>query len=289
MALSREVFDAALVEAAVSAGCQFLPQTQARLGPADNDSRGVFLRQKDGEIPARARVVLAADGLGSHFLAESKRCDGGRIRKSWIGVGALARVGPAFYEAGCIFMAYGPGAYLGIVRLEDGRLDLAAAVDPKALRGGASPPGIFEALLHDAGFPPIGNLSKLTWRGTVALTQEPTRQAAERVLAIGDAAGYVEPFTGEGIGWALATALEVIPPALAGVKRWTPKLADGWETRLARAQKHQQQTCRFMKAILHRERMARVFIQGVSWLPFLARPVIWRLNRPLPRPSRFQL
>ena len=38
------------------------------------------------------------------------------------------------------------------------------------------------------------------WSGTPPLTTVPRWNAAERLFVMGDAAGYVEPFTGEGDG-----------------------------------------------------------------------------------------
>ena len=50
-------------------------------------------------------------------------------------------------------------------------------------------------------------LGAATWRGTPPLTRsQPVADATGRILRIGDAAGYVEPFTGVGIGWALASS-----------------------------------------------------------------------------------
>jgi flavin-dependent dehydrogenase len=51
-----------------------------------------------------------------------------------------------------------------------------------------------------------GAFDPLDWLGTLPLTRRTPRPAGHRVLVVGDAAGYVEPFTGEGMAWALATA-----------------------------------------------------------------------------------
>src|SRR5262249_47965937 len=65
MALSREAFDTALVEASLAAGASFLPRTQARALPAgDPATRPLLLSQDGGAAVVSARVLLAADGLG---------------------------------------------------------------------------------------------------------------------------------------------------------------------------------------------------------------------------------
>ena len=53
----------------------------------------------------------------------------------------------------------------------------------------------------------------------------------DRLFLLGDAAGYVEPFTGEGIAWALASGRAIAPLALRAIERWEPRLAGEWERR----------------------------------------------------------
>ena len=72
--LSRERFDTALVERAIRAGSHFLPGTRASLegGSADpGEFRRLELRQGTTAVEVRARVVLAADGLGGALLARA--------------------------------------------------------------------------------------------------------------------------------------------------------------------------------------------------------------------------
>jgi flavin-dependent dehydrogenase len=109
-------------------------------------------------------------------------------------------------------MAVGPMGYCGLVRLEDGRLDVAAAIDRQAVREAAGPADVVLAVLRAAGLPGLSgsvveSIRSAPIRATPFLTRNaPPAAAAGRVLRIGDAAGYVEPFTGEGIGWALMSA-----------------------------------------------------------------------------------
>src|SRR5262245_43587218 len=86
--LSREAFDAALVESALSAGVSFLPLTQARapLTPNPSPPRGeekvrggalrrLVLRHGDRETIATTRLLLAADGLNGGVLAREPGCE----------------------------------------------------------------------------------------------------------------------------------------------------------------------------------------------------------------------
>ena len=100
------------------------------------------------------------------------------------------------------------------VRLEDGRIDLAAAVDKRLLAQAGSPAAAAGAIMNqgcgpgDRRVPSAASLAAATFRATPALTHAASLVVGEagRIFRVGDAAGYVEPFTGEGIGWALASA-----------------------------------------------------------------------------------
>ncbi len=247
VALSREAFDAALVHAAVAAGVAFLPGTRVvrllrervpedrllrervpedrllreRVPEDRSRSERTTLQAAQGSVTVAvtAGVMIAADGLGGQLVAGRRQAvaDGSRI-----GAGAVASAAPDFYHPGTIFMAVGRGGYVGLVRVEDGRLDVAAAFDPGFVRdaGGLGPSAA--ATLREAGFPAVPGLEDLPWRGTPALTRTARRVAGERWFAIGDAAGYVEPFTGEGMAWAVASAVAVAPIA---TQPWFPGLA----------------------------------------------------------------
>ena len=64
------------------------------------------------------------------------------------------------------------------------------------------------------------------WKGTPELTRRPVRLGAERLFAVGDAGGYVEPFTGEGVLWALSGARALAPLVARVAERWDPGLLD---------------------------------------------------------------
>lgn len=79
-------------------------------------------------------------------------------------------------------------------------------------------PGPLEALMAD--FPmitarmPAGRLEGV--RGAGPLRQRPTARVAGRVLLVGDAAGYVDALTGEGIAVGLAQARAAVDAVVAG-------------------------------------------------------------------------
>jgi flavin-dependent dehydrogenase len=279
VALSREALDASLIRAALAAGADFLPETSAALGPPAADARAVTLHGRDERAAVVARLVLAADGLGGTLLARGGR-GGTRVAPgSWTGAGAVLQDGPAFYGAGAIFMACGTPGYVGLVRLEDGRLNVAAALEPAALRRVRQPGEVAAAVLEEAGLPTPAGLGRLAWRGTPPLTRGAPRPAANRLFAVGDAAGYVEPFTGEGIAWALAAGRAVVGPALRAVARWESGLAGEWAAVYDRIVRRRQATCRAARIVLHRPRLTGAAVAVLAALPALARPLLRHLNR----------
>jgi flavin-dependent dehydrogenase len=282
VSLSRQRLDAALVEAAQHEGATFLPATQARLGPLQDSARTVFLRSEPvgEETAVSARLVLAADGLGGRFLAGADDQSVTVAAGSRIGAGVVTEDDTDCYAPGLIFMAHGPGGYLGLVRLEDGRLNLAAAFDAHFLRGCHHPGRAALKLLAGVGWPAPSGLGDLRWRGTPALTRRPLRPAAERVLALGDAAGYVEPFTGEGMAWALAAGAAVVPLSVQAAQTWTPLLMDDWARLHATIVTRRQWVCRGVAWLTRHPSLTRLVLTALDQMPWLASPVLRQIGAP---------
>ncbi len=280
--LSRERFDEALAQAAVEAGATFRPATRATLlaRPADGAWVAAELASLAGEAPSvvRARVVIAADGLGGAFAAE--RLGGERFGGAGrVGAGAtLDAEDVVERDEDAVNLAVGRDGYVGLVRLEDGRWNLAAALDPSATRreGGIAP--VVAGILRDAGWRVPPGVHRAAWRGTPRLWRAPRRVAAERLFVAGDAGGYVEPFTGEGMAWALAAGRAVAPFALRAAARWDPSLVDEW-TRAWREDVHGGQLAiRLAARVLGHPRMVHGVTGVLAAWPSLATPVIGHLN-----------
>lgn len=258
VALSREAFDSALVEEAVRAGVEFRPGVTAKLS----------------EELERADVVILATGLVGN--------DGTPEAGSRIGAGTQVPASevPEFYAAGTIFMATGRGGYVGLVRVEDGRLDVAAAFDAHFVRASGSLGAAATEVLRETGWPVPANLAELNWKGTPALTRRAKQLAGERWFAVGDAAGYVEPFTGEGMAWAVASAAALAPIALRASHNWEPGFAHEWETVHRRTIGARQRTCKLVSRVLRSPTLTALVVRALGIVPALARPVVSRLNRP---------
>ncbi len=272
VALSREAFDAALIEEAVRAGVAFRPGVAAKLGACEPGARAVLA----GAETVRARVVILANGLTGGDSAPDL---GSRIGA---GVTVPAADAPAFFAPGTIFMATARGGYVGLVRVEDGRLDVAAAFDVAFAKARGGPGPAAEAVLAEVGWPRIAGLAELGWRGTPALTRRARALAGERWFAVGDAAGYVEPFTGEGMAWAVMSAAAVAPLAARAVRNWDESLVAEWAAAHRRAIGARQRTCRIVSRVLRSPALTTLTVRALSVLPPLARPVVAALNRPSP-------
>jgi flavin-dependent dehydrogenase len=285
VALSRQALDTGLVDAAIARGSAFLPQTRAALARSGPTSRSVILHHAERTTEVETRLVLAASGLGNRLFNESPCNMSVAEEDSWIGAGVIAETAPAHYGPHAIYMACGAGGYVGLVRLEDDRLDIAAALDPTLLKKSHHPGVAASQILRDAGFPPVPHLAELSWRGTPPLTRHAARVALDRVFVLGDAAGYVEPFTGEGIAWALASARAVTPLAVRGARCWQPSLMHEWTTLYHRVIACRQRTCRVVTRVLRHPAWTNSMIRVLAHFPLLAQPVLRRLHQSA-RPHR---
>lgn len=281
-ALSRAVFDAALVREATRAGAVFLPETVAAVGQVAGDHRQVILRQGADRVAVQARVVLATTGLGAEAADITVLPRATVDRASRIGAGATIDTGSDDYRPGIVYMASGRQGYVGLVRIESGALDVAAALDPAAVRAEGNIGAVIRNVLEEAGLPIPSGATEADWRGTPALTRTRTRLGAERLFIAGDAAGYVEPFTGEGIGWALASGQALIPLAQQAIHAWQGDEVQRWERYHRDLIARRQFTCRTLRPLLRSPVAVRTGVALLGRSPALARPVIRRINAALP-------
>jgi flavin-dependent dehydrogenase len=290
-ALSREALDNGIVQRAITAGAVFLPSTSAAVGPCQAGNEGlreVGLATASGDVKVYASCVLVADGLNGRALADLHEPENMLLATevataSRIGAGTIVAPSAALdrhYQSGSIYMALDRGGYVGLVRLEGGRLDLAAAFDPVFTREMGSPQSAAKEILQRVGLPYLPDFDQGHWAGTAPLTRQRRALAAKRLFVIGDAACYGEPFTGEGMAWACAGALLVVPLAMQACQRWDDSMTSQWQTEHKKLIGNKQIISRRLGRLLRNEKFARVALGGVlKHLPVLAKPIVDRVCR----------
>lgn len=233
--ISREALDAAGVRRAIAAGAAWLPATRVAAIHEHAAGRGgvsIDLAVTGPGAEVAAEIAVVAAGLADTVKVDALELASGSGRPlvataSRLGLGATLPAGAGGPPPGELVMAVSRAGYCGVVRLEDGRVDLAAAVDRQAVAAVGSAAAVVARILAEtagdrlAGLDLEGTLPAAPFRGTPPLTRShAVATAAGRIFRVGDAAGYVEPFTGEGMGWALGSA-RLLDEALAAA--WTKR------------------------------------------------------------------
>lgn len=282
IAISRQRLDALLVAHAADAGASFVSGTRASVGETTPQHREVMLRQGADQRTISARLVLDCGGLASRLLPG---IDWRISRGSRIGVGASVSAVPAWYRTGIIHMGCARHGYVGLVRAEDHTANIAAALDPGWCSDIGGPAHAIAAILAAAGFPGIEHLRDIRWHGTPQLTRNRRALGAARVLILGDAAGYVEPFTGEGMAWALADAAAAVPLARQAVAHWDDAIVTRWSGLHAETVRARQRVCRGISRLLRHPRLLAAGLPLVGAVPRLISPLSAWLNRELRSPA----
>ena len=275
--VSRERFDTMLVEAAEADGATLMLGTRATL--IGRDATGlstVGLDQDGAHTTVQCRIVIAATGLGSPFglseLGGEVVLAGSRIGASTV-VAADARVP---WRDHAVNMTVGSQGYVGAVRLEDGRWNLAAALDADAVARAKGVGAVVRDVLASGAWPVPAGLGGAVWRGTPQLSRRPRRVAADGLFVVGDAAGYAEPFTGEGMACALQGGRAVVSPALQAIEQWQPHLAAAWTRTIRRDVQRRLALATIAAWGLRRPSVATnaTFLLS-SWPGLAARPLAW--------------
>jgi menaquinone-9 beta-reductase len=268
LTMTRHDFDEILVRRAEKAGAGLRERTEA-LTPEIDDGwvTGARVRDldRDEEVDIRARFVIAADGAASRFAAQA-----GVRRDPTKPLGIAARryyrierhPGPwlevwmDLWEGDEIMPGYG-----WLFALPDGTMNLGAGVlnTFKSFKD-VSAPRVFEAFTRM--LPEDWGVSEETAEGRALSGPLPmggsrVPAAMPGMLVVGDAAGLVNPFNGEGIAYAMETgelAAELVHEALVSDR---PGLAHLYPTIL-------------------RERYARYFRVGTNFVRAIGHPSVMR-------------
>jgi geranylgeranyl reductase family protein len=197
--LDRERFDAALAAFAAGQGVRVMERTPFRDGRREGDTWEITTRG----ITIRSRWLIGADGARSrvaHRLGVERRIRWPRrlgLVAHYESVAGLDDHGE---------MHVGRGHYVGLAPLAGGRLNVGMALP---MDGGRSAEARFAAAIGalPAVADRLAGRRRLTpIRGASPIGHRVARAAGPGWMLIGDSAGFVDPFTGEGIFRALRSA-----------------------------------------------------------------------------------
>ena len=221
--VSRHILDEWMVRAAELAGADLFTgmeaarlerdgargwSVEARLpssGPGAAESAGAALR-------LHAPLLIAADGANSRIgrlLAKGQAAGRKRRRPSRV-FGFQSLYDAPAMRSGTVEIHFFPGGYLGLQRVGSGLTNACGIVDP--LRAGVITAPL-DALIEQAarGNPAArrrlaGAKRVSAWQAVGGLRFGPLSPVRCGAFFVGDASGTIEPFTGEGIAMALASA-----------------------------------------------------------------------------------
>jgi len=228
-AIDRSLLDASLTERAIEAGATYLGECHITESSVDGDSRCLLARCGAERHTLRAGIVIACDGLNGPLAKGAGLVHEPRAwwrRKAGFSLDAR---GSTSLDPEAITMLCEEWGYLGAVRMGGGeaehRWHLAAAVFPAVLRQAGGPLGLAKQALERHGVGPL-ELMADTVTTAPTLSRSLLRPWHDRLLVAGDASGYVEPITGEGMTWAIAAARAAAESSLAG---WSANTGPGYE------------------------------------------------------------
>ena len=219
--LDRLAFDATLARHAERCGARLLERTRfedahwrGRHDGTGGRVVGAQLRTDDGRITVRCRWLIGADGARSR-VAQRVSVEGG--------TGWPRRLGLVTHYSGIAEltdhgeMHLGDGYYVGLAPLAGGRLNVGMALPLDGERGRAEE----RFAVAIAGLPAVAarleGARRLTpIRGAAPIGHRVRRAAGRGWMLVGDAAGFIDPFTGEGIYRALRSARAAAESLAAG-------------------------------------------------------------------------
>ena len=275
-AVDRAAMDLTLTKHAKRHGVCFQDQTSAKLGEARDDRRIVMTTCRGRSTEQSAKCVVIASGLGNRTATNFASLHQTPSKDSRVGVEAIFSQWPDQYRRGTLAMAIGQGGYVGVTEIGENRLHVAAALDRDHLQTNG-PRAAVEAILEQSGAPALRQ-TDVQWKGTPALTAASQRLAQERVFLVGDAASYVDPFTGAGIRWALESGKGVAPLVETALRGWDAALIDQWQQWYSENIAAQQRLCRTLSRGLKRPTFRWIAHQGLRFTPSVAAKVIQQIN-----------
>ena len=220
LACAREVLDAILLDAAVGAGAVLERGRVEEIVVDEGQCVGVLVRDDQGTSHERlARYVVGADGVGS-VIARTVSLTKPQHRTARYAVGGHY----AGFEGldGHVEMYVGGGAYFAINPLGPDRANVMVVVPKDRLAQWSADvdAGIQGAAAElGRGIRSFERVERIGPRVSVGpLAHEVLGAQQAGALLVGDAAGFLDPFTGQGVFLALTSAERAAAALLAALR-----------------------------------------------------------------------
>lgn len=214
LSIPRLTLDNVILDGAKRQGVEVREGARVKsVGPYEDGGRILTVQTQAGETRIRANLIIGADGHHS-VVAKSVGLAAMRWQHCWPHrVGIMAHYDNVTTMDKYGAMVVGPRdfhGYSGIAPLGGGLANVAFVFDIRAMkRRGMSMEAFYEQAI--AALPPVQEalvgarrISKI--HGVGPLAQGARRAMTDGVLLVGDAAVYLDPFTGEGVYKALRGA-----------------------------------------------------------------------------------
>jgi flavin-dependent dehydrogenase len=232
----RRDFDLLLLEAAVASGAR-VEQGVRVVGPIVDRAgggrtvRGVVVAapEKAGSVERRAPVVIAADGRHSGLAFQLGLARHPARPRRWAigayfeGVGGLSTLGEMHVRR---------GAYIGVAAVPGGLTNACLVLPERAAKAAMRDPAaaLEERLRSDpqlsSRFATARRVTKATVLGPLAV--ETTGAGLPGLLLAGDAAGFIDPMTGDGLRIAMRGAELAAAAALEALGA-RERTSDAWQ------------------------------------------------------------
>lgn len=293
LSVRRSTLDRLLVQDAIEQGACYLSETKGTVEPLEiQDSpvqqesspthRTVQLQSPSSSsrdtVLVRSRMVVVATGLSRSALPRSEVWPATQMESSRIGVHTLVPSDAMEIEKELeakakrreptLHMLVGTIGYLGVCKTDGDQWDFAAAIDPDQVRRFGSIPACVRSILKENGLTNTAFLERFPWQSTPYLTRTSDCVARNGIFLLGDATGYVEPFTGEGMSWAFAGASslhQITCNASHAIDRSAAEQA--WNRWVTTAHRSRQKSSRWVANQSRDLARARFVLRACDWLP----------------------
>jgi flavin-dependent dehydrogenase len=282
LSVRRSTLDQILVDHAELCGATFVDGIRAKIQPRDyvSESNHRVVLLKGASYPTESvavlgKLVVVASGLSRSSLPISEEWPASVMNNSRIGLHALIpreKVPESFASRKLgakpqLHMLVGSVGYLGICDTDGDYVDLAAAMDPSAVRAAKNVCTTVQQVLQECGAD-SSFVRELNWQSTPHLTRQSDCVAKQNVFLLGDATGYVEPFTGEGMSWAFKGAEALVPLLYQASRSSDTKTAEKeWNLWITKHRNHRQRISRWVARQSRQAERAKWVLRMCDWVP----------------------